>query len=66
MIIKGEVGDLNCTSAAIDGRRQPIHPPIIGDQYIGIVGHVKLAINATENGDKGEREEFGGDLVLAT
>lgn len=48
LIIEWEVGDLDGTGAAIDGRRQPVHPAIVGDQHVGIVGHIKLSINAAE------------------
>lgn len=48
MIIKWEIGDLNGTSASIDSRRQPVHPTAAADQHIGVVSHVKLAINAAE------------------
>lgn len=48
LIIKWEVGDLDGTGAAINGRRQPVHRAIAGDQHIGVVGHIKLAINAVE------------------
>lgn len=48
LIIKWEVGDLDGTGAAIDGRRQPVHPAVVVDQHVGIVGHIKLSINAAE------------------
>ncbi len=48
MIVKWEIGDLNGTSASIDSRRQPVHPTTAANQYIGVVSHVKLAINAAE------------------
>lgn len=52
MIIKWEIGNFNGTCAAIDGRRKPIHSSIAADQDVGIVSHIKLAINAGENEEK--------------
>lgn len=48
LIIKWEIGDLDGTGAAIDGRRQPVHRAVVVDQHVGIVGHIKLSINAAE------------------
>lgn len=48
MIIKWEVGDFEGTIAAIDSRWQPVHPAVAADQHIGVVGHIKLAINAAD------------------
>lgn len=48
MIIERKIGDLNGTGAAIDGWRQPVHPAVVCDQHVGVVGDVKLAINAAE------------------
>lgn len=48
LIIKWEVGDLDGTGAAIDGRRQPVHRAVASDQRVGVVSHIKLAINAAE------------------
>ncbi len=62
MIIKWEVGDLNGTSAAIDGGRQPVHPATAGDQHVGIVSHIELAINAAEIEDK-EQEQLMPDFI---
>lgn len=49
LIIKWEIGDLNGTGATVDGRRQPVHRTIVGDQHISIVSNIKLSINTVKD-----------------
>ena len=49
LIVKGEEGDLYCAGAAVDGRGQPVHPACVVDQHVGVVRHVKLAVDAAND-----------------
>lgn len=55
LVIKGEVGDLDGTRAAVDGRGQPVDPARVADQHVGVVGHAKVSINAAEKEDRRRR-----------
>lgn len=49
LIIKWEIGDLNGAGATVDGRRQPVHRTIVGDQHISIVSNIKISINTVKD-----------------
>lgn len=55
LVIKGEVGDLDGTRAAVDGRGQPVDPARVADQHVGVVRHAKVSINAAEKEDRRRR-----------
>lgn len=61
LIVKWEVGDFNGTGAAIDSWRQPVHPSIAADQDVGVVSHIKLAIDAAH-----DKEEWGRELTWSS